>query len=125
MALMEKYRDLFTLANQIGLSNPDVKEEAGKLKITGKTQYQLDANRLWDNIKTHQNWETEIVADIRAERTDLFGIHTVVSGDTLSRLAKTYLGDAGRYMEIFKANADKLSNPDVIKVGQQLNIPAR
>jgi nucleoid-associated protein YgaU len=125
MALMEKYRDLFTLANQIGLSNPDVKEEDGKLKITGKTQYQLDANRLWDNIKTHQNWESEIVADIRAERTDVFGVHTVVSGDTLSKLAKAYLGDAGRYMEIFKANADKLSNPDVIKVGQQLNIPAR
>ena len=125
MALMEKYRDLFTLANQIGLSNPDVKEEAGKLKITGKTQYQLEANRLWDNIKTHQNWENEIVADIRAERTDLFGVHTVVSGDTLSKLAKAYLGDAGRYMEIFKANADKLTNPDLIKVGQQLNIPAR
>ena len=29
MALMDKYRDLFALANQIGLKNPDVKEEAG------------------------------------------------------------------------------------------------
>ena len=66
MALMEKYGDLFQLANTIGLKNPDVKEEGGKLKIVGKTEYQLDANRLWDNIKTHQNWETEVVADIRA-----------------------------------------------------------
>ena len=125
MALMEKYSDLFALANQVGLKNPEVNEENGKLKISGQTEYQLDANHLWDNIKTHQGWENEVVANIQAQRNDIFGVHTVVSGDTLSKLAKGYLGDAGRYMEIFKANTDKLSNPDQIKVGQRLNIPAR
>ena len=125
MALMDKYSDLFQLANKVGLKNPDVQEETGKLKIKGKTEYQLDANRLWDNIKTHQGWENEIVADIRAEQTDIFGVVTVASGDTLSKLAKTYLGDTNRYMEIFKANGDLLTNPDQIKVGQQLKIPAR
>lgn len=125
MALMDKYSDLFALANKIGLKNPDVKEEAGKLKISGQTEYQLDANRLWDNIKTHQGWETEIVANIQAQRSDVFGVHTVVSGDTLSKLAKVYLGDSNRYMEIFKVNKDTLTNPDMIKVGQKLNIPAR
>lgn len=125
MALMDKYSDLFQLANQIGLKEPDVKEETGKLKIKGKTEYQLDANRLWDNIKTHQGWENEIVADIRAERTDVFGVVTVASGDTLSKLAKTYLGDTNRYMDIFKANGDLLTNPDQIKIGQRLKIPAR
>jgi LysM repeat protein len=125
MALMDKYSDLFALANQIGLKKPDVKEDNGKLKISGQTEYQLDANRLWDNIKTHQGWENEIVANIQAERKDIFGVHTVHAGDTLSKLAKWYLGDSGRYMEIFNANTDKLSNPDMIKVGQQLTIPAR
>jgi nucleoid-associated protein YgaU len=121
---MEKYNDLFKLANQVGLKNPDVKEEGGKLRISGQTEYQLDANHLWDNIKTHAGWENEIVANIQAQRSDVFGVHTVASGDTLSKLAKTYLGEAGRYMEIFNANKDTLSNPDVIKVGQKLNIPA-
>lgn len=125
MALMDKYADVFKLANEVGVSNPDVKEENGKLKISGKTQYQLDANRLWDTIKTHPGWENEIVADIRAERTDLFGVHTVKSGETLSKIAKTYLGDASRYPEIFNANKDTLSNPDLIKVGQKLKIPAK
>ena len=125
MALMEKYGDLFALANQIGLKNPDVKEENGKLKITGQTEYQLGANQLWDNIKTHAGWENEIVANIQAQRNDVFGVHTVVAGDTLSKLAKAYLGDAKRYMEIFNANKDTVANPDVIKVGQRLNIPAR
>jgi len=125
MALMEKYSDLFALANQIGLKNPDVKEEAGKLKVSGQTEYQLDANRLWDNIKTHPGWENEIVANIKAQRSDVYGVHTVTSGETLSKLAKSYLGDAGRYMEIVKANSDTVTDPDKIKVGQRLNIPAK
>lgn len=125
MALMDKYSDLFALANQIGLKNPDVEENDGKLKISGQTEYQLEANRLWDNIKTHQGWENEIVANIQAQRNDVFGVHTVESGDTLSKLAKSYLGDPNRYMEIFKVNTDTLTNPDKINVGQKLNIPAR
>lgn len=125
MALMEKYSDLFALANKVGLKNADVKEDAGKLRISGQTEYQLDANHLWDNIKTHAGWEHEIVANIQAQRSDVFGVHTVASGDSLSKLAKIYLGDANRYMEIFNANKDTLSNPDLIKVGQRLTIPAR
>lgn len=125
MALMDKYKDLFDLANTIGLKNPDVKEESGKLRLVGKTEYQLEANRLWDNIKTHANWEQEIVADIRAERSDLFGVHTVSAGETLSKLAKQYLGDANRYMDLFNANKGTLTDPNMIKVGQRLNIPAR
>jgi nucleoid-associated protein YgaU len=125
VALMDKYSDLFTLANEIGLTNPDVKEEAGKLKISGQTEYQLDANRLWDNIKTHTGWENEVVANIQAQRGDVYGVHTVVGGDTLSKMAKHYLGDAHRYMEIFNLNKDTLSNPDQIKVGQKLNIPSK
>lgn len=125
MALMDKYSDLFALANQIGMKNPDVKEDGGKLKISGQTEYQLEANRLWDNIKTHPGWENEVVANIKAQRTDLFGVYTVQSGDTLSKIAKAYLGDSNRYMDIFKANSETLKNPDMIKVGQKLNIPAR
>lgn len=125
MALMDKYSDLFALANQVGLKNPDVKEEAGKLKVSGQTEYQLDANRLWDNIKTHQGWENEIVANIKAQRSDVFGVHTVTAGETLSKIAKSYLGDASRYMEIVKVNSDTVTDPDKIKVGQRLNIPAK
>jgi nucleoid-associated protein YgaU len=49
--------------------------------------------------------------------------HVVVSGDTLSALAKKYYGKASLYMKIFEANKDQLSNPDLIKVGQKLRIP--
>jgi LysM repeat protein len=50
-------------------------------------------------------------------------MHDVVSGDTLSALAKRYYGDASKYNRIFEANRDQLSDPDKIQVGQKLKIP--
>jgi nucleoid-associated protein YgaU len=49
--------------------------------------------------------------------------YIVQSGDTLSKIAKEYYGDANRYMDIFNANRDKLSDPNKIQVGQELVIP--
>jgi nucleoid-associated protein YgaU len=49
--------------------------------------------------------------------------HEVVSGDTLSKIAKKYYGDPSLYPKIFEANRDVLKNPDLIKVGQKLRIP--
>ena len=50
-------------------------------------------------------------------------IHIVSAGETLSSIAKKHYGDAGKYMAIFNANKDQLSNPDKIQVGQKLIIP--
>lgn len=50
-------------------------------------------------------------------------LHTVVSGDTLSKIAKIYYGNANDYMKIFEANKPMLSHPDKIYVGQVLRIP--
>lgn len=51
-------------------------------------------------------------------------IHEVVKGETLSAIAKKYYGNANKYMKIYEANRDILSNPDLIKVGQKLKIPS-
>lgn len=50
--------------------------------------------------------------------------HDVVSGDTLSAIAKKYYGDANKYNTIFEANKPMLSHPDKIYPGQKLRIPA-
>ena len=49
--------------------------------------------------------------------------HTVVSGDTLSGIAKTYYGNAMKYPVIFEANKPMLTDPDKIFPGQVLRIP--
>jgi nucleoid-associated protein YgaU len=49
--------------------------------------------------------------------------YTVVSGDSLSKIAKKILGNAGRWKEIWEANKDQIKNPDLIHPGQVLKIP--
>ncbi len=123
--LREKYNDLETQAAQLGIKNLIVKEEAGKLSLSGTSTYQLEKDLLWDSIKKHAGWENEVAADITVEKTDIHGVHTVKPGESLSKIAKTHLDNANRYMEIFNANRDKLKDPDLIQPGQQLVIPNR
>jgi nucleoid-associated protein YgaU len=121
--LKEKYQDLLDLGVKLQVKNGDVKEEGGKLYIKGTAAYQYDKDQLWDKIKSYSNWENEIAADIKVENTSIYGIYTVKSGDTLSKISKGHFGNAKRYMEIFNINKDILTNPDLIKVGQKLKIP--
>jgi len=49
--------------------------------------------------------------------------YTVKSGDSLSKIAKKYYGNARLYPEIFEANRPMLTHPDKIYPGQVLRIP--
>lgn len=49
--------------------------------------------------------------------------HEVAAGETLSKIAEKYYGDASLYPQIFEANRDQLDDPNQIKVGQKLRIP--
>lgn len=49
--------------------------------------------------------------------------YTVKAGDTLWALAAKYYGSGAQYTKIYNANTDKISNPNLIYVGQVLTIP--
>lgn len=51
--------------------------------------------------------------------------YTVVKGDTLSKIAKEFYGDANAYQRIFEANKPMLTHPDKIYPGQNLRIPPK
>ena len=51
--------------------------------------------------------------------------YTVVKGDTLSKIAKQFYGNANRWKRIYEANTDQITNPDLIKPGQVLVIPPK
>jgi len=123
--MLDKYKDLESLAGTLGVRNFSMKEAGGKVQIAGTTTYALERDLLWDAIKKHAGWESEVAADVRAERSDIHGVHVVKSGESLSKIAKVHLDDANRYMDIFNANKDKLKSPDLIHPGQELVIPNR
>ncbi len=49
--------------------------------------------------------------------------YEVKQGDTLSKIAKQFYGDANKYSAIFEANRPMLKDPDEIYPGQTLRIP--
>lgn len=49
--------------------------------------------------------------------------YTIVSGDTLSKIAKNYYGNAMDYPRIFEANREVIKDPDLIYAGQKIRIP--
>ena len=59
-----------------------------------------------------------------ADTTAAGDTYTVVSGDSLSKIAKNHYGDASKWHQIYDANKGIIgSNPDHIEVGQVLTMP--
>lgn len=50
--------------------------------------------------------------------------HIIVDGDSLPKLARRYLGDAGRSGEVFALNRDVLPGPDLLPIGTEIKLPA-
>jgi nucleoid-associated protein YgaU len=129
MSLRDKYSHAIQTAKGFGMQG-NAEERDGKLYFKGTVQTQDQANKIWDAIKTVPSWSQEVVADIKASAPapaaaarSAATTYTVKAGDTLSKIAKEFLGDANAYREIFEANRDQLSDPDKIKPGQVLKIP--
>jgi nucleoid-associated protein YgaU len=99
--------------------------ENEKLLIRGDAPNQAIKNEVWNQIKAVDPVHADIAADINIDASLPVpaNVYEVVAGETLSKIAKKFYGDASRYMKIFDANKDQLQDPDKIKVGQKLKIP--
>ena len=49
--------------------------------------------------------------------------YTVVKGDSLSKIAKRFYGDAQQWRKIYEANKDQIRNPHLIYPGQVFIVP--
>ncbi len=127
MGLRDKYA--YAISQSKGKFDGSAQERDGKLYFTGSVKTENEKNEIWAAIKTIPEWRDEVVADIKvtggpAPAAAAAKTYTVKAGDTLSAIAKAQLGSANDYMKIFEANRDQLSDPDKIKPGQVLKIPA-
>jgi LysM repeat protein len=136
MGLRDKYSHAIQTAKQLRFDG-SAEEREGKLHFNGSVNSEDEKNQIWNALKTVPDWQKDIVADIRvrpgahasqpaqqqAPPAPQATTYTVQAGDTLSAIAKRFLGNANDYMEIFNANRDQLSDPDKIRPGQVLKIP--
>ncbi len=124
MSLQVKYNTVLSLGKELNIQGLNIKEDAGKLNLSGTVNTQYEKDKIWDKIKeVGGEGQKEVSADIKVLNADYYHLHTVESGENLSKISKQYYKDAKSYMKIFEANKDQLTNPDIIKVGQKLKIP--
>jgi nucleoid-associated protein YgaU len=132
MSLRDKYQQAIQLAKNARMDG-SAEEREGKLHVRGTVNSVDEKNRIWDAIKSIPGWEKEVIADLRvSEQPATVGTsgaaaaqrsYTVKSGDSLSKIAREFYGDAQAYNRIFDANRDQLSDPNKIQPGQVLKIP--
>src|SRR5947209_20363822 len=137
--LKNKYRSALNTIQQKGVRLTHLHVQDNKLFIQGAAPSQEIKNEVWNQIKAVDDSFSDLTCDLTvdpsiappkaqaagaaASASSSARTYKVQAGDTLSKIAKQFYGNANEYNRIFEANRDKLSNPDQIQVGQELVIP--
>ncbi len=130
--LKSKYQSVLRLIEQKGLRMHNLHVQDNKLFIKASSGTQALKNEIWNQIKLVDPSYADLTCDIVIDPSlappppppaPETRTYTVQPGDTLSKIAKQFYGNANLYMKIFEANKDKLKDPNKIQVGQVLNIP--
>lgn len=124
MSVKAKYQRVLDLGEQLGIKDGNVTVEGAILKIKGEAKTPYEKDLIWDKIKEIGGEKpSDIKANITVSDDSVYHRHIVKSGESLSKIAKQYYGDAMKYNAIFEANTDILKNPDMIHPDQVLVIP--
>lgn len=134
--LKQKYQSVLNAADQQHIQFENLHVQDDKLFIKAIAPSDDAKSKFWDQIKLVNPSTDDITADVSVDSSRAMGAtadggagaagetYTVKAGDNLSKISKHFYGDANEYMRIFYANREKLRDPDMIQVGQQLTIPS-
>jgi nucleoid-associated protein YgaU len=127
-ALKAKYDPALKEIQKQGVRVQNLHIQDNKLFIRGAAPSEAAKGYVWTAFKNVDPTASDLLADITVD-TSLpqpaqSQTYTVKAGDSLSKISKQFYGNANSYMKIFEANRDQLSDPDKIKPGQVLKIPA-
>ena len=118
--LKAKYQRVFDALQQEGAQVDAVDLQGEQLHIKATVDSEASKNRIWDAIKAVDPNFADLKHEVTVRQGDQ--MYIVKSGDNLSKISRHFYGDANQYTKIAQAN--NLDDPDKIKVGQQLRIPA-
>lgn len=137
--LKNKYSSVLQVIQQQGVRLTHLHVQDNKLFLKGAAPSQDVKNNVWNQIKAVDASLSDITCDLTVDPSiappkaaaaaapasaSSSRTYKVQPGDTLSKIAKQFYGNANDYNRIFDANRDKLDNPDKIQVGQELTIPS-
>jgi nucleoid-associated protein YgaU len=123
-----KYGSVLNAIQQTGVRLTHVHIQDNKLYVEGACPSDAIKNKIWDQVKLVDPSYSDLTLNLSVDPSlappaPAEKVYTVAAGDSLSKIAKQFYGNANEYMKIFDANKDKLTDPNSIKPGQQLVIP--
>jgi nucleoid-associated protein YgaU len=118
--LKQKYQPVLDTLQKEGAQVQNLNLDGNQLYLKATAVSEASKNRIWDSIKAVDPNFADLKHDIEFQQGDQ--TYTVAPGDNLSKISKHFYGDPNQYPKIVKAN--NLADPDKIKAGQQLIIPA-
>jgi nucleoid-associated protein YgaU len=133
--LKAKYQSVLNTIQQVNGSLKNVNMEGDKLLIRAEVANDQVKNDVWNAIKQVDASYSDLHADIIVDSSPTppaagngDGVqkrtYKVQPGDNLSKIAQQFYGKATEYDRIFQANRDQLSDPDHVRAGMELVIPA-
>lgn len=129
--LKQKYASVLESIQKNNVRLDHLHVQDGKLFMQGAAPDEACKNRIWDAIKAVDPAYNDLTCDLSIDsslpapaQAPAAQKYTVQPGDSLSKIAKRFYGDANAYMKIFEANKDRLKDPNKIQAGQDLVIPA-
>jgi len=126
MALQDKYKEMLDYANANQVSNLQVREQNNVLYVDGTAPTESVKDQLWNIYqKIDPDMRAgDLVMNIQVGQSQpSAATYTVKAGDSLSKIASLYPGIG--WKDIFEANKDQITNPDLIHPGQVLKIPSK
>jgi nucleoid-associated protein YgaU len=120
----EKITELIQTELGDKVSDLQVEFDDGVVKMSGSCDSQETKEKavlLAGNLKGVEKVNDDnLTAPPAAEQ---FQFYTIQSGDSLSKIAKRYYGDAMKYPVLFEANREIIKDPNLIYPGQVLRVP--
>ena len=123
--LQTKYQGLLELANSNGWQYNLSGGDDGVLHVDVTVPDENAKQQMWDKYNEidpeYRSGDLVLNANVAGAESGAGNTYTVVAGDNLTKIGQKY---GLSWQQIYDANRDTISDPDMIHPGQELKIPS-